>query len=474
MSFRLETRSALTKKLGLGLCLLLILSAPVGMARAQGSQPAGPIYIVKAGDVLWQIAQRFGVSTADLASYNNITDPSMIEVGQALVIPGLEDIQGTLDTITVPFGETALSLGRHYGMRPDVLERLNRLVNPNSLYAGASLVITQESAARPEGKRIMLSQGQSLLELAVLSNSDPWTILQSNNLSGGWQALPGDVLQIPGQGDQGPGGLPGFISSIEIVPRPVVQGKTEVVHLAGASGMELSGSFVGHPLNFFSAEAGQYVALQGIHAMTTPGVYPFTLSGKTPEGINFSFTQPVVVKDGEYPYEYLIVNPETVDPAVTGPEDKQWNALSAPVTPDRLWSGAFVSPVEKDFSRCFTDYFGNRRSFNNGPYNFFHTGLDFCGSTGQDIYAVAAGVVVFTGPLIVRGNATMIDHGWGVYTAYEHQSEILVKVGDRVEAGQKIGLIGETGRVNGPHLHFEVWAGGVQVDPMDWLNNTYP
>jgi murein DD-endopeptidase MepM/ murein hydrolase activator NlpD len=68
----------------------------------------------------------------------------------------------------------------------------------------------------------------------------------------------------------------------------------------------------------------------------------------------------------------------------------------------------------------------------------------------------------------------VIDHGWGVYTAYGHQSEFLVQVGDRVEKGQLIGRVGETGRVSGPHLHFEVIVGGVQVDPLQWLGREFP
>ena len=68
----------------------------------------------------------------------------------------------------------------------------------------------------------------------------------------------------------------------------------------------------------------------------------------------------------------------------------------------------------------------------------------------------------------------MINHGWGVYTGYMHQSEILVKPGDIVKAGQLIGRVGGTGRVQGPHLHWEVWVGGVQVDPLDWLEQAYP
>jgi murein DD-endopeptidase MepM/ murein hydrolase activator NlpD len=100
--------------------------------------------------------------------------------------------------------------------------------------------------------------------------------------------------------------------------------------------------------------------------------------------------------------------------------------------------------------------------------------LDFCGGVGDNIFAPARGEVVFSGPLTVRGNTTVIDHGWGVYSVYMHQSEILVETGDLVEAGQLIGLVGATGRVTGPHLHWEIWAGGVQVDPMPWLQVSYP
>ena len=68
----------------------------------------------------------------------------------------------------------------------------------------------------------------------------------------------------------------------------------------------------------------------------------------------------------------------------------------------------------------------------------------------------------------------MVDNGWGIYTGYMHQSEILVQEGDKVEAGQLIGRIGNTGRVTGPHLHLEVFVGGVQVDPMEWLEKIFP
>jgi len=100
--------------------------------------------------------------------------------------------------------------------------------------------------------------------------------------------------------------------------------------------------------------------------------------------------------------------------------------------------------------------------------------LDFCGRTGTELYAVAPGKVVYVDTLVVRGGVVVIDHGWGVYTAYDHLSEFRVQAGDMVQPGQVIGLGGSTGRSTGPHLHWEVWVGGVQVNPVDWLARAYP
>jgi len=163
-----------------------------------------------------------------------------------------------------------------------------------------------------------------------------------------------------------------------------------------------------------------------------------------------------------------------VDPAVTEPESELWASLGIPVTPEKLWNGLFANPVQPELKNCWTSLFGTRRSYNRSDYDFFHGGLDFCGQVGTQLYAVAPGKIVYTGSLTVRGMVTVIDRGWGVYTAYNHQSQILVKPGDLVQSGQLIGLGGATGRTTGPHLHWEVWVGGVQVNPADWLAHAYP
>jgi murein DD-endopeptidase MepM/ murein hydrolase activator NlpD len=207
--------------------------------------------------------------------------------------------------------------------------------------------------------------------------------------------------------------------------------------------------------------------------MLEPGPHPLRIEATLPDGSKQAFEQNVLIASGFYTQDpVLIVPPDTLDPAVTGPELEQILSMVAPASPTRNWQGLFASPAA--YPDCFSSRFGNRRAYNGGPYDSFHSGLDFCGGEGLPITAPADGTVVFAGPLAVRGNATIIDHGWGIYSGYWHQSELQVQAGDHVTKGQQIGLVGGTGRVTGAHLHWEVWANGVQVDPMDWLNNAYP
>ncbi|HZM21913.1 MAG TPA: M23 family metallopeptidase, partial [Anaerolineales bacterium] len=156
--------------------------------------------------------------------------------------------------------------------------------------------------------------------------------------------------------------------------------------------------------------------------------------------------------------------------------NQQIISITNPSTPTRFWNGVFSSPAV--YANQFTSRFGTRRTYHGIGTDLvvegFHAGLDFAGGEGLQIFAPAPGRIVFAAPLTVRGNATVIDHGWGVYSGIWHQSEILVNVGDVVEQGQVIGLVGGTGRVTGAHLHWEIWVNGVQVNPMDWLNQAYP
>jgi murein DD-endopeptidase MepM/ murein hydrolase activator NlpD len=458
------------------LALLLVLYFPIGYATAQTEPPPGPVYVVQQGDTLSSIALRFGVSPDDLQSYNHIANANKLQPGMELVIPGLEGIRGVLVTQTISYGENLRSLSRRYQVPDEALIQLNRLSSPVELSSISSLVIPQDNASADFDRRFVLAAGQSALELAVIQGVNPWTLIHRNYLAGTWAVLPGDVLHLPDpNADDGPGALPGEIRSVRIDPFPLVQGETTVIRLGVNGNLTPDGALIGHQLHFFKDIDGSYVALQGVHALIRPGIYPLLVGGVLENGARFAFSQAVPVIDGGYAYDpSLTVKPETIDPANTQPEDQEWNAVPVTATVDKLWDGVFQFPASPLYANCYPSYFGNRRSYNGGPYNYFHTGLDICGGVGAEVLAPAPGTVVFTGTLTVRGNALLLNHGWGIYTGYEHLSEILVKVGERVETGQLIGRVGRTGRVTGPHLHWEIWAGGVQVQPLDWLERAYP
>lgn len=483
---------SMIRNFGLLFLIGLFIFSSAGAAEAgnsaQTSEPSGPVYIVQEGDSLWDIAARFRVAMSDLAAANGINDPSQLVAGTQLLIPGLEGVQGVLSTREVGLGETFKSISRTYQIPEEILIRLNHLTSLDELYTGATLVLPEQNTEGVFLERELIKTGQSLFELAILEDTSPWAIVETNKLHSSWSALPGVVLQFPANvpadsevENQGQAlALPNEIEYAELQPSRLVQGKAAAITLSGIDGIKLSGEIDGHPLNFFPDGKGNYISLQGIHALAEPGLYLLTITGTLPieapyDGSAFGFSQSVLVSSGDYPFDpVLIVSPETIDPAVTKPEDAEWSALTATATDQKFWNGEFTSPAPAPFSDCWPSRFGNRRSYNGSEYSYFHSGLDFCGGVGTEILAPAAGKVVFAGPLTVRGNATVIDHGWGVYSAYLHQSEILVNVGEMVTQGQLIGKVGGTGRVTGPHLHWEIWAGGVQVDPLDWLSQSYP
>jgi murein DD-endopeptidase MepM/ murein hydrolase activator NlpD len=224
------------------------------------------------------------------------------------------------------------------------------------------------------------------------------------------------------------------------------------------------------PLHFRPAGT-DLAALQGLSVPAKPGLYPFAVTVTLPGGGTVSFEQDVALVPGEFGSDgFLTVNPETLDPATIAAEADLIRPIVAPFTDQRFWEGVFQPPSARGISASF----GNWRSYNGGVFSTFHTGLDYYGRVKDPILAPAPGKVVFAGPLTICGNTTIIDHGWGVYTRYCHQNAIEVQVGDVVQTGQEIGQVGKTGRADGPHLHFEVWVGGVQVNPLQWYAEVFP
>jgi murein DD-endopeptidase MepM/ murein hydrolase activator NlpD len=95
----------------------------------------------------------------------------------------------------------------------------------------------------------------------------------------------------------------------------------------------------------------------------------------------------------------------------------------------------------------------------------FHEGIDFAAPEGTRIHAVAAGIVTWAGPRGGYGNLVQVDHGNGYATRYGHAYKVLVHVGQTVQRGDVLALVGDTGRSTGPHVHFEVLKNGHEVNP---------
>ena len=464
----------------LSLFLLIILFSGL-VFQPVSAQAGGPVYIVQAGDTLSLIASRFNVTLNDLITANPSIDPNFLSEGQQIIIPGLEGLTGVLETEVIAFGDSLRSLSRRTQVSDIQLRKLNRLVSPTELYVGVSLIIPTQEEQTELNTRTSPSTGESLFELAIRQGSDAWTLAAVNKLGGTWNALPGDILYSPVNGGEGnASGLPSAFVSAEIRDLPIKQGGTGVIAVKTIPEVTLSGILVDRPLHFFLAEDGTQIALQGVHALLEPGTHPLRLEATLPDGSKQSYEQSILIVSGNYPEDPLLsVDPSTIDPSATKPELEQVEQVTRPATSTKYWSGDFTSPaIAYAESTYFTSRYGSRRFYVGTGTQLqaegFHTGLDFGGGVGLAITAPAPGMVVFAGPLTVRGNATIIDHGWGVYSGFWHQSEIRVQVGQMVQQNEVIGLVGGTGRLTGPHLHWELWVNGIQVDPLDWLNKVYP
>jgi murein DD-endopeptidase MepM/ murein hydrolase activator NlpD len=458
------------KLLAAAAVLLFAIAFPLSPALAQNELPPGPIYIVQEGDTLSAIALQFGITVENLVEYNNLSDANSLFVGDRLVIPGLEDVRGILETRPVPFGEGMRSLGRRYQIPAETLRRLNRLVSPNELAVNSSLVVPigEDEAGI---SRAAFPPGQTVLEYALRHQENPWTALRRNQLDSPLAVLPGDVLISSGDNEEGPGALPGFVSSMGTTS--LAQGQTGEIRVQAPPGMTLEGQLGPNRLHFFwDEESDRYISLQGVYALAETGMVPLSLQITPQDGQPSAFNQYVRIRTGDFIFESISVPASLIDPQVTAQELETLLPILTTTSPEKLWQGVFAAPSRLE--DCITSTFGNRRSYNGSAFTYYHAGADLCGGLGAEVLAPAPGIVLFSGLVEIRGNLTIIDHGWGVVSSYFHQSEIFVEPGDQVETGQVIGLVGSTGRSTGPHLHWELWVGGVPVDPLVWLEQQFP
>lgn len=441
-----------------------------------GTVPGGvTIHVVQRGDTLYSIAMQYGTTVDAIAEANGIADPRYLAVGQRLLIPNANtSTPGALVSVQVRPGDTLDTLLLAHHTTLDSLVSANFISNPTRLYAGQAVTLyegaSQSTDPLPRARH-HVRPGENLARIALRYHVTLASLLASNHLASLRPVYPGQLLWIPGTGTD-LRDLPLPVTGCTINPLPAVQGNTISVHLTTEGPATLSGTFLGYPVQIVTHDATQHSALFGVHAFAAPGVYPMVLTVTEPGGSQTVLTLLVGVSDGGYSAETIVLGAgqeNLLNTEVTEPEWEKVAQIMSTFTAQRYFDGLMGLPS----TGAITSQFGTRRAYNSGELNAFHSGTDFAGAPGSPITAPAAGVVVMAETLPVRGNATIIDHGWGVLTGYWHQSETYVKVGDVVAAGQVIGTVGTTGRSTGPHLHWEMWVGGVQVDPMQWVSQPF-
>jgi murein DD-endopeptidase MepM/ murein hydrolase activator NlpD len=477
--------------------------------RAQEQAQTGgvTIHVVQRGENLYRIAVRYGLTFDELARLNGLADPSNIQIGQRLLVPVTPG--GTLPELhIVQPGETLRAIADLYQLSVTDLAQWNEITDVNSIYAGQQLRITPSEEVEPiptatpqaiaavsetsdetavtdaaeESADVdrfssvihVVQRGETLYRIASQYGVTVNAIMRANPIDNPETIFAGQQLVIPGvEAPQLATSLPAPLTRLEVTPLVLVEGQTGRFRIGTNAQANITATFLDRRLNI-GAEIENVLgaALVGVPVGTEPGIYPLTMQIGQPDETVTEFVVNVQVVSGQYGRERIRLMEGRDELLEVSSEEAEFALLQRVMdvyNPERYFTGPMGLPA----AAAMTSPFGNSRSYNGDEFTRVHTGADFAGIPGTPILAPAAGRVVLADELNIRGVATVIDHGWGVYTGYWHQSERYVSLGEWVEARQVIGGIGSSGRVTGPHLHWELWVNGVPVDPMQWVRISF-
>jgi murein DD-endopeptidase MepM/ murein hydrolase activator NlpD len=407
--------------------------SPIGLPLAAAQAAAETIYVVQPGDTLASIALRYGLTTADLARANGLINPNLIYVGLQLTIPAsAEAAPATVVKRLHPVqpDETLLGIALKYGTTVRSLMEANRLDRAGVMIPGQQLIIPAAARSNQAGV-----------------------------------AQPGTPLPAP-------------FTSIAIGPLPLRQGSVMEVTVRATQPVSLTGQF-GDQNVLFAPDGDHYTALVGVGAHpvsgVVPGLHSLVITATQDTAAPRAVASNVEIRPGHFNSEYIRLSADRqqlLDPALVAAEREKLNATWSVFNPQRYWNGLFRVPVDQ-FIRLSSP-FGTRRSYDGGPMASYHEGTDFAIPSSTPVYAPADGVVMLAEPLAVRGNAIVIDHGWGIYSGLYHLSEIKVTPGQQVKQGDLVGLSGNTGLSTGAHLHWDIRVRSLNVDALQFTRQVFP
>ena len=268
----------------------------------------------------------------------------------------------------------------------------------------------------------------------------------------GWLVLPASALaEAP--------------SSAAIWPRASqVPGGVALLPLGAAA--QRPAAYAGEVPLLVLGDAKEWTALVGIALSAQPGEASITVQAADGSRRDIAYT----IAPKRYSEQQLKVEPRTVD---LSPEDlaryereraHQEGVMA--IFSEPLPQGSLRMRVPVPGRRSSS--FGLRRIFNGQPRNP-HSGMDIAAATGTPVLAPLPARVIDTGDYFFNGNTVWLDHGGGLLSMVCHLSAIDVKVGDTLKTGERLGAVGATGRVTGPHLHWGVMLNRCMVDPALFL-----
>jgi murein DD-endopeptidase MepM/ murein hydrolase activator NlpD len=253
-------------------------------------------------------------------------------------------------------------------------------------------------------------------------------------------------------------------------PPALLEGALGWIYTRPGPGVTIvAGDAAGEPIHFHAMAKDEFRALVGvpIESGDSLRVSLILQRGDRTDTVESS----LAVRRVNYRREVLAVAPAFVRPdSAAAARIQSEIAKSREVSREsqdrpRLWRGGFRLPR----ASRITSPFGTARVFN-GEIQSRHLGTDFAGAVGAPVAAAGRGVVALVADFYLAGRAIYIDHGEGLVTAYFHLSRADVRQGDTVAAGQRIGAVGRSGRVTGPHLHWVARYGTISVDPLSLLD----
>ncbi len=469
------------------------------ISQPENAEPT--IYTVEAGDNLWNISRKYGVSVAVITDINNLGDKDLLSPGQKIEIPAIVGVSNynqkqepTIVNYTIVKGDSLWSISRRYDISMNAIISSNNLKEITRLSIGQKLElpITNMDIAKAEGynqdtaadqtniiaqpviekKNNNIKQPETVepIVYTVKAGDNLWNISRKYGVSvavitdinhlGDKDLLSlGQKLEIPGVG----GGIPDSNQKEEptIIVYTIVKGDT-LWGISQRYDVNMSTIISTNNLKEITRlSIGQKLELP----ITNMDIAKAEGYGQDTEAEEIIY----YVKKGEslwsISHEYnvkleAIIAANRITDASRISAGQALRIPNVPGTSSNRYS--FIWPVRGRITSPYGMRVLNGR-------NDFHAGIDIGGAVGTNIVAAESGKVTYAGYMRGYGNVIILSHNGGYSTVYGHNSVNLVKKGQSIKKGSVIAKVGRTGNATGPHLHFEVRLSGKPVNPLLYL-----